>query len=294
MIELAPGRALHERFAADLPPAAADAFALIEHRFGVLPLLEAFFEPCEAVEAAGRPLGALGLFTPAPAMRWCAAPVPCELADGALRLSGEVRIASPAAEGALVPVSLAGAELRLAWVAQDAPGVERRTAGPGAPCWLYFDGASVDPGLVSRPVTVDALHPFLEELAGRWAPAAAACAREGVRALRRAARTTARGGAAFNASQVFALSITEVEIEADLAAAAARTGGGLLAAAAAARTLESVAAASALMRDSAGLAIEGPFGEEGAGKSLTAFLGGALMLENEVARALGLPREAER
>ena len=112
-------------------------------------------------------------------------------------------------------------------------------------------------------------------------------ARDGVRALRRAARI-----ASFQTSQLVALGITEVEIEADLTFAAVQRETGrldglntLIVAAAAARALSAVAAKTEELRDAFGLEIDGPFAE-GSTKTLTAFLGGPLLLESELARAL--------
>jgi len=302
VIELLPGQTLGEPLGGELPEVsardwveglfrrlpAAEAFARVEHRFGVLPLLDAFFElrGTIAESAAGSKLGALGLFTPTPELKWCVAAAAGEPAGGGLLLCGEVRIASPIADGSIVLVRLAGEEHRLAWLDHGAPGVERR----GSPCWLCLDGVLVGPGLVSRPITLapdGELYRLLETYAGLWALAAAACAREGVSALRRAARETS-----FNSSQIVAMAITEVEIEADLAAAAVRRSGGLAVAAAAARALERVASRSAELRAAAGLELAGPFADERLGCALSAYLGGALMLENEVGRLLGIPQEA--
>lgn len=266
-----------------------EAWAAAEHGLGVLPLVEAFFETGALAEVAeGRKRGALGLFTPTPGLGWAAAAVDGEPAGAEVLLQGLVRLPGPAFDGALVLVRLGG-ELRLAWVEEGARGVERRgarTGGPvrgGSPCWLALDQAAVAPGLLSRPVTLDpgsALVRHLEAYAGVWARAAAECARDGVQALRRAART-----ASFQGSQLVALGITEVEIEADLTAAAVRRLDGLAVAAAAARILAAVAARTEELRDAFGLEIEGPLADGAAG-TLTAFLGGALMLESEAARVL--------
>lgn len=271
-----------------------------EHRLGVLPLLDAFFAPGETLDevVAGRKLGALGLFTPTPEPGWGAGAVAGEPSSGGMLLRGDVRLPWPAADGSLVLVRLAETEHRLAWLDHAAPGVERRgsrTGGPvgRGPCWLRLDGVTVGPDLVSRPVALardGELSRHLETYAGAWAAAAADCAREGVRALRRAART-----AGFQTAQQVALGITEVEIEADLAAAAVRrageTGeggrGALLPAVAAARALSGVAAKTAELRDAWGLEIDGPLAD-GAAATLTAYLGGSLLLERELSRALGI------
>lgn len=269
-----------------------EAWAAQEHQHGVLPLIETFFE---VKGAAGQKRGALGLFTPAPEPGWGAGAIDGEPAGGGVLLRGDVRLPGAACDGALVLVRLSETEHRLAWLELDAPGVERRGSRSGGsvsegPYWLHIDGAVVGSDLVSKPVTLDPggdLVRLLEAYAGVWAPAAARCARDGVHALRRAARL-----AGFHTSQVVALGITEVEIEADLTTAAVQRGEGLTVAAAAARTLSAVAAKTEELRDVYGLDIESPLAGAAA-KTLTAFLGGALLLENELARALGIPGARE-
>jgi hypothetical protein len=274
-------------------------WAALEHRLGVLPLIAAFFTP-EGVLAevvAGRKRGALGLFTPAPEPGWGAVALAGErsgtVPNSAL-LRGTVRLPGALADGALVLVKLEG-EQRLAWLDHPAPGVlDFRGAGGDGLCWLHVEGAWVGPERLSRPVTLDpggALARCLETYAAGWAAAAVGCARDGVRELRRAART-----AGFHTAQQVALGITEVEIEADLAAAALRRAGedsregrgALLLAVAAARALSGVAARTAELRDAWGLEIDGPLAN-GAAATLTAYLGGSLLLERELSRALGIP-----
>lgn len=293
MIESLPGRGLVERFTDEPVEAlmsrlpAAEAFTVVEHLHGVRPLVQAFFNTTGEMGevASGARLGSLGLFSPTPGLRWLASALEGESAGGDWLLKGRVRIPSPDSDGALVLVRR-GDERRLAWVERGAPGVER--CGTRTPCWLSLDGAAVAADLVSRPVTLADLHSHLEAYAGVWARAAAICARDGARALRRAART-----AGYNASQVVAMGITEVEIPAELTAAAAAQGGGLVLAAAAARTLEDLAVKTAELRDRLGLALDGPFADEESAKTLSAFLGGVLMLESEVGHALGIPEEGE-
>jgi len=278
--------------AAGAVPATVEAWTDLEHQHGVLPLVGAFFTAGALPEVvAGRVRGALGLFTPTPEPGWEAAAVAGEPGgDGAL-LRGDVRLPSPLAGGAIVLVRLGAAELRLAWIDHGAPGVERRgarTGGPAGdgPLWLHLDGSPVRSDRISRPVTLapgSELVRHLEAYASAWAAAAAASIREGVRALRRAARTSA-----FNTSQEVALGITEVEIEGELVAAAVRHGGGLAVAVAAARTLSAVAAKTDELRDVYGLEVDGPLAGAAA-KTLTAFLGGPPLLENELARTLGIP-----
>jgi hypothetical protein len=267
VIDLAQETSARERVEAlmsELPAAAA--FAAIEHELGVLPLLDAFF----AVQEADGKRASLGLFTPRPEPGLEAAAIAGEPAEGGLLLRGRIRVPSPDADAAIVLVRTGG-EHRLAWLDQGAHGVERRGD------WLAIEGAAVD--RVSRPVRISELAGWLETYAGAWALAAAMAAREGVRALRRAARTTG-----FNASQWVAMGITEVEIEADLTLAAARRHPGLAVAAAAARTLSLVAARTEELRE-LGLEAEGP--------PNAMDLGGALFLENELARAMGIGEARE-
>jgi len=270
----------------------------LEHRSGVLPLIEAFFDRGALAEvASGGKRGALGLFTPTPEMGWAGAAVEGERSGTAVLLRGAVRLPSPASDGSIVLVRM-GEELRLAWVDHGARGVERRGSRSGgevrgdAPCWLALDGVAVGSDRLSWPVTLDPgsqLVRHLEAYAALWAAAAAQCARDGVQALRRAART-----AAFNSSQLVSMGITEVEIETELTSAAVqRLDGlqGLAVAAAAARTLAAVAARTEELRDTFGLEIDGPLASDA--KVLTAFLGGPLMLEHELARSLGIGPEAQ-
>ncbi len=311
---------------------AAD-WAALEHRHGVLPLLAACFAaPAAFAEVtAGRRRGALGLFTPAPEPGWAAAAVAGEPAgEGGLRLRGDVRLAGPGAGGAIVLARLPDAEHRLVWVDLDQgmPGVELRgpaardrgaPAGGGA-CWLRLGDAAIGAGGVSRPVTPapdGELARLLAAYAGTWARAAASSAVAGARALRRAARRASCQG-----SQLVALGITEVEIEAGLAAAAAERGpGGLAVAVGAARALAAVAARTRELCEAFGLAVGGPFGGgpigggpigggaegsagaagvdgadpadppgpvDGGGRRLLYLCGGPLLLESELARALGI------
>lgn len=293
-----------ESLTSHLPPAAA--FAVLEHLFGVLPLLDAFFEPRGALAevVSGVKLGTLGLFTPTPELGWAAAAVAGEPSGGGLLLRGAIRLPGPASDGSIVLVRLGdGPEHRLAWLDHGARGVARRPSGTvqpagGSPLWLDLEGVLVDSGLVSRPLTPapgSELCRRLEAYTGVWALAAVVCARDGVRSLRRAARTAGQPGKAFNTSQLVAMSITEVEIEAELAIAAAKRApadlsgvAGLALATAAARVLASLAAKTAELRDRTGCAPDGPFADEGVARSLTACLGGAPMLESELARALGI------
>jgi hypothetical protein len=275
----------------------AAGLAAVEHSFGVLPLVAAFFAP---EVAAGLRSGALALFTPTPEPGWGTATVEGKPSGDEILLRGEVRLASAGAGGSLVLFQQGeNGEQRLAWVDHGARGVERREGG-----WLSLDGVAVAAGLVSRPVTLapgSDLYRHLETYASLWALAASLCARDGIRALRRAARTSQRGGKAFNSSQLVAMAITEVEIEAELTATAVERdlalaadhparAGGLALAAAAARVLALLAERTAELRGATGRAPDGPFADPATAARLTAWLGGAPALEGELAAALGIHR----
>jgi hypothetical protein len=278
----------------------ASGLAAVEHQFGVLPLVAAFFAPGEALAdvVEGRKLGALALFTPTPEPGWGTATVEGKPSGEETLLSGEVRLASADAGGSLVLFQQGeGGEQRLAWIDHGTHGVEKSEAG-----WLALDGVAVAAGLVSRPVTLTPggdLYRHLEAYASLWALAASISARDGIRALRRAARTRQRGGKAFNASQLVAMAITEVEIEAELTATAVdrdlalatdhpARAGGLALAAAAARVLALLAERTAELRGATGRAPDGPFADPATAARLTAWLGGAPALEGELAAALGI------
>lgn len=210
-----------------------------------------------------------GLFTPRPEPGLEAGAIEGEPVEGGLRLRGTIRI-SDGSEASIVLVRTGG-EHRLAWLDHGARGVERRGD------WLTIDGAVA--ARISPPVEISDLRRWLESHAGAWALDAATAAREAVRVFRRAARTSG-----FNASQWVAMGITEVEIEADLTLAAARRHPSLAVAAAAARTLSRVEAKAEELRD---------LGMEIGELPKVAYLGGALFLENELARSLRIGEAGE-
>jgi hypothetical protein len=295
---------------------ATQACAVVEHRFGALPLIDTFFEGGDVQMAAvrsGVKLGALGLFTPTPEHGWGSAVMVGQPTGSMLRVWGEVRVSNQASGGSIVLVRLSDTDQRLAWLDHDAPGVEprgSRTGGPprtNAPWWLAVDGAAIVDAHVSRPVTLvpgAELYERLESYVSVWALIALECACRTVRALRRAARTTRCHGRseAFSASQLVALDLTTVEIETELTTAAARRHfaqaaphpSGLVLALSSARALSGVAAKASELRDQLGLAVDGPLADDGAAATLAAHVGGAPMLENELGHALGLGNPSAR
>lgn len=247
-----------------------DPFAAVENSYGVRPLIETFFEDFGDLDG-GR--GTLGLFTPTPEMTLESSAVAGEISGDGLLLRGELRVPNPHADGAIVLVRM-DSEYRLAWV-EPVPRDGR----------LRLDGLPAKH--LSRPVTIPELLRRLEDYAGVWAISASIVASHEVRALRRAARTTRHEKRAFSTSQWVSLEISKIEIEAGLAALLCHDGeGGFAAAAAAARILHAVAMKRAELRDQAGLEIEGHFLETA--RAITAFLGGPLRIECDLARTLGI------
>ncbi len=302
LVEPGSAREQVESLMSRLP--AAEACAVVEHLFGVLPLLDGFFR-AGAVEAASSPrLGSLGLFTPTPEPGWAAAAVAGEPAGEGLLLRGEVRIPGPDSGGSIVLARLAGGEHRLAWIDHGAPGVERRgsrTGGAvrdGSPCWLALEGVAVrpGPGLAAgdsgtrlRPL------PAPRKLRGRLGPRRldrrprrgprAAPRRpaqrppgDGLQRLADGGHGHRRGGDRDGADPRRGATVSGIR---------GRERRPLAVAAAAARTLAAVAARTAELRDLVGLEIDGPLAG-GSAATLSAFLGGPLMIESELARALGI------
>ncbi len=278
---------------------AAEAFARIEHEFGVLPLLERFFDAAlyDEILADGK-VGTLGLCTPTPEPGWEQAAIDA-VADGSGALvSGAIRLANAKADGAIVLVRWAESPHRLAWLDRPA-----EPASSGSVGWWRFEGVAVGPERLSRgidPAPGSALFAHLSDYASLWALAATSCAREGVHVLRRAVRLAVHRGKSWSGAQSVALGITELEIEADLAASAVRrhraldpaergSREDLAVAAAAARILQRVAARPGELSRDLGIDVLGPLVEEPTA-GLSVALGGSPLLEAELARVLDTDR----
>ncbi|MFC0031671.1 hypothetical protein ACFFMM_19305 [Micromonospora chaiyaphumensis] len=314
-----PRSATVERLLAELAPAGApvpavseavlaadvglpEAVAVLEHACGVRPLLDLLDEPAHptvtAVRAGDLP-GALAVFTPDATL---ALPVPAVRArrgaDGIV-LDGRYRYGNPAAAAALVLVEAADGP-RLCLVRHDDPGV--RTTGTDGWGWADLSGATVDPALLSRPVSWDPAGPLLAALdAYAWAyvPVAAAHAVEAVAQLRRELADPAAGVLA--ASQYLAHELTRLDIELALLASAARFGprlrgegpGGTAAAAV-------LTACATLTHRTAQVAADfatelgvpgGPAANPAWRTAVQAPFGGRRMAEGELARRMGLLAE---
>jgi hypothetical protein len=301
-----------QRLAAELP--APEAFAVIEHLYGVAPLVAALLPAGELSRAvaAGDTMGALGLFTPTPAGGWGGAMLTAEALSeaGCLRLSGSLRLAGSSADGALAlarigprtedrtgdPGEAEGARCHLVWI-----GLADLEGDSEAPFRVVLDRAEVPAGGVSGPLDLSPegeLARRVARYAELWALAAALTAQGGVRSLRRAARL-----AGFQGHQLVAMPLTEAEIEAECALAAARqrlaeSGAATSAesaptlswatALAAARALAGTADAARRLWQGFGLEAEdgSSFADPFAETALAAWLGGPTFLEHELGRAL--------
>jgi len=308
-----------ERIAGSLP--AHEAMAAVEHRFGVMILVEEHLPASDARGriAAGEALGALGLFTPEPetdggaARDWPAAALIAERGSRSgedFLLSGDLRLATADADGNLALVREAGEggdRCRLAWLdlrQAEARGIERLSPAGEVPQRLTCHGTPVGADAVSAPIDPGSGGTLDRALAGYaelWGLAAVTVARQGVVALRRAARL-----AGYPSAQLVATAVTEVEIEAEVALAGVRlrleesepreTRDALArswaAALAAGRALALTAETTRSLRDRFALETDGPFaGPSSAG--LTTGLGGVTFLEHALARELGIGRPEE-
>lgn len=302
-----------EGLAASLPMSVC--LAVVEHLFGALPLVAEHLGSKsgggELVEAlrGGRQLAGLGLFTPDPELSPGAAALAGELVEAGAFLQGEVRLASSSCDGSLVLVRCAGDELRLAWLARGTKGVEPRRARAGGalpqracPCWWGLASALATP--VSDPVTLDvegAVARRLDACAGVAAFVESLYALRLIRAMRRVARTTTHNATPFNTSQLVALDVAGLEIEARLAETAARSRlrldpgnasrpRGLPLAAAASKVLAQAVATAVRLRDQWGVEVDDDSlaDPEAAAACVNAFLGGPLRLESELAHTMDL------
>jgi hypothetical protein len=276
---------------------------IIEHLFGVLPLLEFLQEsadnalPLRAI-GRGEARACLGLFTPTPDFSWTASAVHGQLSASRATLSGEVRIQSGPALPAtvdtwvMVLARFPDGELRLALFS-----TKKMTPTSS---WLVLDEVPVPHAFLSSPLSVRKGEPSFRALdgyAGVYAFVAGLYARRGLRAIRRALRKTVRGGAAFNTSQVLAMGTTELEVQVTLLMTAARAhleseavgpASGLALAASAARLLSQVAARTSELRAKAGVTGPGPLAHPSTQDVIDVALGGQLLIESELACAIGI------
>ena len=286
------------------------AMPLIEHMYGVIPLVREFLDSSDDAGLtddviSGRILAALGLFTPNPIFSWCEAALSFESEALSNAVSGEIRILSSRADCTLVLVRRLQ-EYRLALLPHSIKGVtitaDNSLAEEG-PAWLAVDKAKIEPGWLSCPLstTTDGrLSHTLAGFAGVCALAIAAYAKRTIVSLRRAANATARGNKSFKMSQVVAHEITHQEIEADLLLIAVRDYFNvpsdnkitipLALATTATRVMSSVTAIQTKIVAEAGiprskLTNSHPIPSLDLTSSI---LGGPLMMEGELARQIGL------
>ncbi|MET8910016.1 hypothetical protein [Micromonospora sp. NPDC004551] len=299
----APATAVSEALLAAGPDIGLpDAAAVLEHACGVRPLLDLLSEATHptvtAVRAGDLPC-ALALFTPDATLALPAPGVRARHDADGIVLDGRYRYGNPAAAAALVLVEAADGP-RLCLVRHDEPGV--RTAGPDGWGWADVAGVSVDPALLSRPVSWDPGGPLLTAVdAYAWAyvPVAAAHAAEAVAQLRRELADPAVGVLA--ASQYLAHELTRLDIELALLTSAARFGprlrgeepGGTAAAAVLTACATLTHRTAQVAADFATeLGVPGsPAADPGWRTAVQAPFGGRRMAEGELARRMGLLAE---
>ncbi|MCL7456336.1 hypothetical protein M8I35_03950 [Micromonospora sp. MSM11] len=275
-----------------------DALAVLEHACGVRPLLDLLAgagHPTVAAVRAGDLPCALALFTPDATL---ALPVPGVRArsgpDGFV-LDGRYRYGSPA--GAALLVAEAADGPRLCLLRHDEPGV--RTTGPDGWGWAELTGVTVDPALVSGPVSWHPAGPLLavvDAYAWAYAPVVAAHAAATVAQLRRELADPAVGVLA--ASQYLAHELTRLDIELALLSSAARFGPRLRGGEAGGTAVVAVLTACATLTHRTAqvaadfateLGVPGGAAADPAWRvAVQAAFGGRRMVEGELARRMGL------
>ncbi|MFH9347845.1 hypothetical protein [Kitasatospora sp. NPDC017646] len=284
----------------------AVAAALTEQVHGVLPLLDAFDATAPLLDdvRAGHVTASLGLFTPNALLSLTTPAVRADRDGSRTLLHGRYRYATQDAEVSVVPVRLDGGT-RLALLPHDAAGVRLYGAGRAAGWgWAELDGAPA--AALSRPVgwaPGGELTVALDAYAWAFGRRALAWPARVVADLRRALARVGEGVEALSTSQYLAHELSKLEIEISLASVAARFGAGFKAEepggqAALATLLSCVDLIQRTARTAEDLATE--LGLEHApadaadwpDAALQAYFGGRRVVENELARRMGLVPEA--
>ncbi|MFJ4186609.1 hypothetical protein [Kitasatospora sp. NPDC089509] len=284
----------------------AVAAALTEQLHGVLPLLDAFDADAPLLDEvrAGRVAASLGLFTPNALLSLTAPAVRADRDGDRTVLHGRYRYAVREAGVSVVPVRTDGGT-RLALVRHDAPGVRLHGAGRAAGWgWAELDGAPA--AALSRPVDWTpggALTAALDGHAWAFVRGALAWPARVVADLRRTLAGAGEGVEALSTSQYLAHELSKLEIEISLASAAARFGAGFKAEApggqaALATLLSCVDLLQRTARTAEDMATELGLEHSPADAAdwpdavLQACFGGRRVVENELARRMGLVVEA--
>lgn len=207
------------------------AMAVVDHAFGVVPLLTFFEGRSPALEAArlGKGLTSFGVLTANARFSMEVSFTAERSSDGDIDIAGLLQVAMQEAVSSLVLVSMNG-ERRLCLLPHDLPAVNLATPGPSRSDsrWLDLEQVVVEAVHVSRPVDVaeDSLFDaILEAWAGASSYAAALCSARLLRVLRLAMTRPSVGGLPFNTSQLAAHEITRLEIESGLLLSATEPGG---------------------------------------------------------------------
>ncbi len=201
--------------------------AVVDHAFGVVPLLAYFEVSSPAIESAwsGRALASLGLFTANARFSLGPSLTGRRTAEGVL-LRGRMNRGIPEAVSTLLLVAVDD-DVRLCLVPHELPRMARSAAG--APqdhgLWLDLEDVFVEDNNLSRSMTMAPREPLagvLDAYAGAASLAAGLCASRLLRALRLGMGQRSSGGAPFNTSQLAAHEVTRMEIESELLLSALR------------------------------------------------------------------------
>ncbi len=202
--------------------------AVVDHAFGVVPLLEFFGGDSPAVEAArsGKALASFGFFTANARFAIEPSLVGEFSSDGNFHLTGLLHQGMEEAVSSLVLISVRG-EQRLCLVPHDSSGItlRRRSNRQGSGQWLELKGCVVSEGSVSPALKIQPRSHLLapvERYAEIASYATALCVARLLRALRRAMAEPSFGEAPFSTSQLAAHEVTRLEIEARLLLSATR------------------------------------------------------------------------
>lgn len=295
------------------------AISIIEHLWGVIPILDFFHNETDSPNGlglllSGNQLGTLGIFTPTPLFSFTSATVSAlATADNELELTGEIRASGDSPHCSVVLTRTDDNILRLAVVFAQSEGVgiteTRGGVALGRGAWWNLHGVKVSRDLISAPLlSLDVLTPILDAYAVAYALVAVLYAKRGVLSLRSALRKTVHASMSFNMSQVVAMGITEIEIQVDLLECAVRQQidgagfgsalrskrsnisevSGLVLAATASRILCLITDKAMELDSEAGMTCsDWPFSTSPHSLARTTF-GGRLMLESELARTMGL------
>lgn len=218
--------ALVEELCLTQPPRAV--MAVVDHAFGVVPLLDFFAGDTPAVEVArsGKTLTSFGLFTANAGFAIEPSLVGERSSNESFRLTGLLHQGMQEAVGSLVLISVNG-EQRLCLLPHDLAGITLRGRNnrKGSSRWLELKSCLVSERCMSPRLKTESrsrLVTAVDKYAEVACYATALCADRLLRALRRGMAEPSFGEASFSTSQLAAHEVTRLEIEGKLILSAAR------------------------------------------------------------------------